>query len=374
MLNALFIAALALTPTSTGDLAEVGTTVAPHVAPAWAVSVRTPPVRVATRSAPVRVVTTLSVYADLVRAIGGDEVVVSSIAGPREDAHFVRPKPSFARDLRQADMFVTTGLDLELWVPTLLDRAGNSDVAEGGRGYVTAYNGVKLLEIPASADRSSGDVHLFGNPHLTTDPVRTLQVARNIAAGLKRVAPDRAATFDQGLASFEDQLYRRLYGSELVDALGGKTLEDLSNAGALTSFLAENTLGGEPLANLLGGWMKQAEAFRGQNMICYHKNWVYFEERFGVRCVEYVEAKPGIPPTPRHVAELIEQMKGQGIKVLLGANYFDRGKIDTVAERGGASAVVVALYSDGSGGANGYFAVVDDWIRQLSQAFQRAAS
>lgn len=356
MLNAILLATLALTPihsavSSPGDATG-------------AQSLRDP----------VRVVTTLSVYADLVRAIGGDEVAVTSIAGPREDAHFVRPKPSFARDLRRANLFITTGLDLELWVPTLLDRAGNADVAEGGRGYVTAHTGVTLLEIPASVDRSSGDVHLYGNPHLTTDPIRTLQVARNIASGLKRVAPDRAAMFEQRLAAFEEDLYRRMYGAELVQALGGGTLEDLSKSGTLISFLADNSLAGEPLINLLGGWMKQAEAFRGQDMICYHKNWVYFQERFGVNCVDYVEAKPGIPPTPRHVAELIQKMQGQGLQVLLGANYFDRGKIDTVAERGGAQAVVVSLYSDGSTGAEGYFAVVDNWMRQLSQAFGQAGS
>ena len=323
---------------------------------------------------PVRVVTTLSVYADLARAVGGDEVVVTSIASPREDAHFVRPKPSFARDLRRAELFVTTGLDLELWVPTLLDRAGNADVAEGGRGYVTAYTGIRLLEIPASADRSSGDVHLFGNPHLTTDPLRSLRIARNITAGLKRVAPDRASHFESRMTSFEDGLYRRLFGNDLVDAIGGETLERLANAGTLMSFLAANELGGEPLLGLLGGWMKQAEVFRGRDMICYHKNWVYFEDRFGVRCANYVEAKPGIPPTPRHVGELIEQMRGQGLQVLLGANYFDVNKIETVAERGGAVPVVVALYSDGTSGADGYFSVVDNWVTQLAEAFRRSGS
>ena len=127
--------------------------------------------------APVRVVATLPIYAEITQQIGGQEVMVSSIANPNEDAHFVRPKPSFALDIRRADMFVTTGLDLELWVPTLLDRAGNSNVLEGGRGYVTAYTGVELLDVPVTADRSGGDVHIFGNPHLTTDPLRTLQVA-----------------------------------------------------------------------------------------------------------------------------------------------------------------------------------------------------
>ena len=161
------------------------------------------------QSAPVRVVTTLPIYAELAREIGGTEVEVSSIANPNEDAHFVRPKPSFALALRRADLFVTTGLDLELWVPTLLDRAGNAAVLEGGRGYVTAYTGIDLLDIPAAADRSAGDVHIFGNPHLTTDPLRTLQVARNITVGLKRVAPDRADHFDQGLANLAERIHSR---------------------------------------------------------------------------------------------------------------------------------------------------------------------
>ena len=130
--------------------------------------------------APVRVVATLPVYADIVKQIGGDQVEVTSIAGPSEDAHSVRPKPSFALDLRRADMFVTTGLDLELWVPALLDKANNPRVLEGGRGYVTAYSGIELLQIPATADRSAGDVHIYGNPHLHTDPLRTIQIARNV--------------------------------------------------------------------------------------------------------------------------------------------------------------------------------------------------
>ena len=142
---------------------------------------------VAAQADPVRVVATLPVYADLAEKIGGAEVDVSAIASPNEDAHFVRPKPSFALSIRRADLFITTGLDLELWAPVVLDRAGNADVSEGGRGYVTAYTGIELLDIPVSADRSGGDVHIFGNPHVTTDPLRALQVARNITVGLGRV-------------------------------------------------------------------------------------------------------------------------------------------------------------------------------------------
>ena len=203
---------------------------------------------------PVRVVTTLPIYAELVREIGGSEVEVTSIANPNEDAHFVRPKPSFARDLRQAEAFVTTGLDLELWVPVLLDRAGNRDVLEGGRGYITAYTGIDLLDIPVSSDRSGGDVHIFGNPHLTTDPLRTVQVARNITAGLKRVAPDRAAHFDAGLATFTDRVHRRLFGARLVELLGAQTLEQLALNSTLYDFLGTQEFDGKPLIEEFG-WL-----------------------------------------------------------------------------------------------------------------------
>jgi zinc/manganese transport system substrate-binding protein len=322
---------------------------------------------------PVRVVATLTVYADIVRAIGGEAVEVTAIAAPNEDSHFVRPKPSFALQLRRADMFVTTGLDLELWAPALLDRAGNAQVSEGGTGYVTTYTGIELLEVPAAADRSAGDVHVFGNPHLTTDPLRTLRVARNILTGLKRVAPAQADLFDRRMATFEDEMHRRLFGDQLVDALGGQTLADLAINGALMDFLANNELGGRALHTMLGGWLGVAEAFRGKDIICYHKHWAYFQDRFGVRCAEFVESKPGIPPTPRHVARLIDLMRSQGIGVLLAASHFDRDKVETVAQRGGARSVMVPLYSSGTEGASGYFALVDRWVNQLAAAFGEGA-
>ena len=315
-------------------------------------------------------VTTLAVYADIVRAIGGDEVDVSSIAAPNEDAHFVRPKPSFALSLRRADMFITTGLDLELWVPILLDRAGNGRVAEGGNGYVTAYTGIQLLDIPASADRSAGDVHIFGNPHLTTDPLRALQVARNITVGLERVAPERTDLWREGLADFAARIHGRLFGEELVELLGGGTLESLALAGNLISFLEENEFEGAPLITRLGGWLQAGESFRGQRMICYHKNWVYLEDRFGVTCAEYVEAKPGIPPTPRHVAALIRRMETEGLRVVLAASYFDPKKVESVTRRGGGREVIVPLSPGVRPDAEDYFSLVDLWVGSLATAFE----
>lgn len=321
------------------------------------------------KRAPVKVVATLPVYADLAKTIGGTEVEVTSIASPNEDAHFVRPKPSFAVSVRRADLFITTGLDLELWAPTVLDRAGNADVSEGGRGYVTAYTGIELLDIPASVDRSQGDVHIFGNPHVTTDPLRALQVARNITVGLKRVAPDRSQVWDAGLAGLTEEIHRRLFGNRLMELLGGDLLQQIALQGNLHSFLGGEEFEGRPLIGELGGWLAIAEAFRGSDIICYHKNWAYLEDRFGVRCAEFVESKPGIPPTPRHVASLIERMTDEGISVLLAASYYDRRKVESVARRGEATSVIVPMNPGANPGADDYFSLVDAWVNGLARAF-----
>lgn len=318
---------------------------------------------------PVRVVATLPVYASIVRELGGGDVEVTSIAGVNEDSHFVRPRPSFARDLRQADLFVTTGLDLELWVPVLLDRAGNREVSEGGRGYVTAYTGVPLLDVPASVDRSRGDVHIFGNPHLTTDPLRTLTVARNIVTGLGRVAPDRRALWESGLRRFEQETYERMFGPDLVELLGGETLVNLAMNGTLFEFLDENEFEGAPLTERLDGWLGLTSAFRGHELICYHRNWSYLEERFGVRCVDFVEAKPGIPPSPAHVAQLVERMVDENIRVVLAASYFDRRKVEAVTRRSNGVPVIVPMYPGGDDETGGYFSLVDLWVTRLTEAF-----
>ncbi|HEX9887558.1 MAG TPA: metal ABC transporter substrate-binding protein [Longimicrobiales bacterium] len=331
------------------------------------------PTRAEAQTEPVAVVATLPVYASIVEAIGGDQVRVTSIAHPNEDAHFVRPKPSFALDLRSADLFITTGLDLELWVPTLLDRAGNRDVLEGGRGYVTAYTGITLLDIPEVADRSQGDVHLYGNPHLHTDPLRVIQIARNITTGLRRVAPDRAEHWTRGLDAFTDRIHRASFGDALVDLLGGHNLEQLALTGTLVPFLEGREHQGRKLIDDLGGWLGRALPLRGREMVCYHKNWTYFEDRFGITCADYVESKPGIPPTPRHVAHLIELMRDQRIGVLLAASYYPSGRIDSVAERGGAVTAIVPVYPGARPGVDDYFDLVDTWIAELDRAFAVAA-
>ncbi len=123
-----------------------------------------------------------------------------------------------------------------------------------------------------------------------------------------------------------------------------------------------------------GGWLAAAQAFRGTEMVCYHKEWAYFSRRFGVRCVEFIEAKPGIPPTPRHVQEVIALMRERQIPVLFASNYFDRGQIRQVAERTGANAVIVPENTHGAPGVETYFDLMNAWITSLAQGFARPES
>src|SRR5437870_935242 len=202
---------------------------------------------------PVKVVTSLTTYAFVAREIVGDRGRVSSIAVGDENPHYVQPKPSFVPTLAQADLFVTTGLDLELWVPALLDKANNPNIVEGGPRYVAAYQGLPLLDVPANLSRSQGDIHVYGNPHIWTDPLNIVIIARNILTGLKRVAPQDADYFTAREKDFEERIYRALFGDDLVKLLGGTTLADLDRQGKLFTVVNEQQYQGAPLMRHLGG-------------------------------------------------------------------------------------------------------------------------
>jgi zinc/manganese transport system substrate-binding protein len=323
---------------------------------------------------PVKVVTSLTTYGAIAREIVGDKGTVTSIAQGDEDPHFVQPKPSFVAVLRDADVFVTTGLDLELWVPALLDRANNRKVSEGGPGYVTAYTGIHLLEVPTSLSRSEGDIHADGNPHIHTDPVNAIIIARNILTGLRRVSPDNAATFTAREQDFERRVLEATIGADLVQLLTAPVAYDLLKSDKLYDFLGTKQYQGKPLLDRLGGWMKEAQVFRGKEIACYHKEWAYFSDRYQVTCAEYIEAKPGIPPTPGHVQEVIALMKQRKIRVLFASNYFDRNQIRQVAERTGAQAVIVPENTNGAPGVNTYFDLMNAWVNGLAAAFKGGAT
>jgi len=318
---------------------------------------------------PVKVVTSLTTYAAIAREIVGDRGTVTSIANGDENPHYVQPKPSFVPTLSQADVFVTTGLDLELWVPALLDKANNPKVTEGGPGYVAAYAGVDLLDVPTSFSRAQGDIHVFGNPHIWTDPMNAVQIARNILTGLKRVSPENADYFSGREKDFEERIYRALFGDELVKLLGAPTLADLNRQGKLLDFLKSKQYQGTPLIDRLGGWLKEAMPFRGKAVACYHKEWDYFSREYGLPCIDYIEPKPGIPPTPGHVLEVINEMREQHIQVLLSTNYYDRSQVLEVAQKTGAKAVIVPSNTNGAPGINTYFDLMNLWITELARAF-----
>jgi zinc/manganese transport system substrate-binding protein len=322
--------------------------------------------------APLKVVTSLTTYGAIAREIVGDKATVTSIAQGNEDPHFVQPKPSFVSILRDADLFVTTGLDLELWVPPLIDRAGNRKVSEGGPGYVTAYTGVQLLEVPTSLNRAGGDIHADGNPHIHTDPLNAIIIARNILTGLNRVSPENSAYFTGRERDFEQRVLEATMGKELVGILTPATAFNLLKSDRLLDFLGANKYQGQPLATRLGGWLKAGEVFRGKEIACYHKEWAYFNRRFQTTCAEYIEAKPGIPPTPGHVQDVIKLMRDRHIPLLFASNYFDRKQIQLVADRTGAKAVIVPEATDGAPGVHTYFDLVNTWIGGLTAAFNGA--
>jgi ABC-type Zn uptake system ZnuABC Zn-binding protein ZnuA len=321
------------------------------------------------RAAKLKVVVTSSAYASIARAVGGDKVEVSYIIRGNQDPHIVRPKPSHATTLAKADVFVATGMDLEMWAPALVDMSNNGRIRSGQKGYVSASAGIKIIEAPVTVSRAEGDVHIYGNPHIHTSPLNGKVIAENIYVGLKKNAPAHAAYFAANLKKFKNEVDRRTFGPELVRMMGGKTLTRLAESGRLIPFLEKKQYKGKPLIDYLGGWMGEALPLRGRKVVAYHKNWSYFAQLFGLEVVDYMEPKPGIPPTPGHVANVINKMKKGNIKVMLAANYFDVGKVRSVANRVNATPVIVALAPGGERDIKTFFDQFDIWIGRLNRAF-----
>jgi zinc/manganese transport system substrate-binding protein len=317
-----------------------------------------------------KVMTSLTTYADIAREIGGDRAEVKAIGSGRENPHHIQPTPGLVLEVRRADMLVTTGLDLELWLPALMDRANNPRITSGAPGLVSVSQGVKLLDVPATLSRSEGDSHIYGNHHIWTEPANGVIIARNILAGYKRVDPQNAAYYQERFDDWQDRLMRAYVGDELVDLLGVEDLVALDNAGELWGFLNEQSFEGRPLVDRVGGWLQEGLSMRGREVLCYHKLWSYFSRSFGVTCAEYIEPRPGIPPTPRHVAQVIERARDRNISVIVSENYYDQEQIRMVAARTGATPVVVPMNVDGAPGVDSFIDLVSFWVRDISAAFR----
>ena len=200
----------------------------------------------------INVVTTLSTYADIAKKIGGEKVDVQYITAGDQDAHFVRPKPSYAVTLSKAELFVSTGLDLELWVPSLVDMSKNNNIRSGQSGFVAAYDGVNLLEKPTMLSRSEGGLHIYGNPHLTTNPLNYKQIAENITIGLEKIDPASSSVYRANLEKFQDQIDIHTFGEKLVKLMGGSLLTRLANSGQLIDFLKEKKYKNQKMISYLG--------------------------------------------------------------------------------------------------------------------------
>ncbi len=319
------------------------------------------------------VVVTNSAYHYIAEYIGGDKVEVFHIVKGNQDPHIVRPKPSLAVLLRKADVYVTTGMDLEMWSPSLVNMSGNPNIRSGKKGYVSASAGLKIMEAPKTVSRAEGDVHIYGNPHIHTSPLNGKTIAENIFVGLTRNAPEHTQYFQKNLTRFMNEIDQRTFGAELVKLLGGKTLAALAQSGRLIPFLEKKQYKSQALIERLGGWMKEAMPLRDKKIVAYHKNITYFAQFLGLDVVDYLEPKPGIPPTPGHISGVMKKMRAQNIRVMWAENYFDVVQVRRVAEKVNAIPVIVALGPGGQKGMDTFFDMFDIWIRELNNAFRQVA-
>jgi ABC-type Zn uptake system ZnuABC Zn-binding protein ZnuA len=282
-----------------------------------------------------KVVATTPDFGALARAVGGEHVQVDVLAKPTEDPHFVDAKPSHAVKLARAGMLVEGGAELEAgWLPPLLDNSRNAKLAAGQPGHVACAEGLALLEVPATLDRSKGDLHAMGNPHYMTDPVNARQVAVRICGALAAVDRAHADDYRAQLAAFTNRLEGRL-----------------------------------------AVWQQQLAPYQGRRIVAFHNSWPYFAQRFGLKIDLFLEPKPGIPPTPAHLAEVIETMKAEKIGVIVCEPYQNRRTAETVAEKTGATIVPFTQYPGGIKGTEaGYIELMDSLVQSLATALGNGAA
>ncbi|MBI4953629.1 MAG: zinc ABC transporter substrate-binding protein [Myxococcales bacterium] len=274
--------------------------------------------------AEVKVVTTVPTLASLAKAIGGSKIKVVSLSLPTQDPHFVDAKPSLALELSQADLLLVVGQGLESgWLPALLTGARNAGIQAGAHGHLDCSGRVRVLDVSQNADRSQGDVHPDGNPHYLFDPRAVGAVAEGIARRLGELDPAEAAFFQARLEKFQSRL------GEARAAVEGR------------------------LARL-----------RGVPVIGYHKSWPYLADWLGVELVDYVEPKPGIPPTPAHVARLLATARKRNVRAILQESYYPEESSALVAEKSGAALVVLPSGADFEGGQS-YFAYLEALTQKL---------
>jgi zinc/manganese transport system substrate-binding protein len=282
---------------------------------------------------PLNVMTTTEDLTAIAREVGGDKIKVESMARGYQDPHFVEAKPSFVLKLNKADLLIAVGRELEIgWLPPLITQARNSKVQPGGAGYLDASQSAHILEIPTGQiTRAMGDVHPAGNPHYWLEPGNGRRIAESIQKRLSELDPADAAYFASRYADFD----RRLAEAEKR-------------------------------------WDAMTAPYKGAKIVTYHRSWPNFAERFGLNVIGYVEPKPGIPPSPSHTLDLIQEMKRQNVKVILVEPYFDLKTPNSVARETGAQVVVLAPSVGAEKEITDYFKLFDYNLDKLVAALKAA--
>lgn len=277
--------------------------------------------------AAVRVVTTIQTFRAIAEEIGGDKVQVTALVGPAVDPHHVDPKPSYAVTLNKADLLVYVGLDLEAgWLPPLLEQSRNPRIQAGKPGHLDASTaGIAVLDAGRATSRAQGDIHPLGNPHHWLAPDNALRVARAIADRLKAIDGANAEAYEKGYQAFAARL-----------------------------------------AAKKKQWAELARPLQGVKVVTYHKSWSYLTAYLGMTEIGYVEPKPGVPPDPSHLAELVRAAKRQGAKLVIVESYYPRNTAQRVAELGGMRLVV--LPSDAGGPLRTYWDLLEANILALVDA------
>ena len=281
------------------------------------------------------VVTTTEDLASIGREVGGDHISIESLARGYQDPHFVEAKPSFILKLQKADLLVAVGRELEIgWLPPLIQQSRNSKIQPGSQGYLDASLGATILEIPSGTiTRAMGDVHPLGNPHYWMDPENGKRIGKEIADTLSEIRPNDRAYFQQRLTDFTSRL----------DA-------------------AEKR------------WLVQMAPYKGTKVVTYHRSFPNFAERFGLDIIGYVEPKPGIPPTPQHTLDLINEMKRQNVKLVLVEPYFDLKTPNAIGRDTGAQVLMMPPSVGGTKEVTDYFKLFDYDINLLVNAIKNGGA
>ena len=275
----------------------------------------------------VRVVCTLPELAAVAREVGGEHISVTSLAKPDQNYHQIDPRPSDVIRVRDADVLIRAGMDLDMWVDSLVNAARNGKVEKSGRGYVDASRLIRKLEVPGSQiTGASGDIHVYGNPHYWFDPGDAKVIAYEIDLALRDNDPKNAKAYDENYRRFTTGIDKRMVT-----------------------------------------WKAQLAPYRGHNVVAYHDEWVYFLDRFGLRAFGFLEPKPGIPPSASHVNNLIARMKSAGVKAVVVPSIYPEGFSDLLKRSAGAHVVRVP-YSVGSMGTRDYFSYMDKIVSGFGQA------